>query len=139
MVEGSDTQVSVTRPLPVDSSERRAPILTRCGIAKHVISLYLPGLKSGVSREVLMSKFKFCKDCRFHHKSIGMLLDFRMDHYCKHESSMQDDGNLIVGSKPQYRSCSYNRYSGKCGRDGQYYERGGIINFFKSLFGWKKT
>ena len=54
MVEGSDTQVSVTRPLPVDSSERRAPILTRCGITKHVISLYLPGLKSGVSREVLI-------------------------------------------------------------------------------------
>ena len=56
MVEGSDTQVSVTRPLPVDSSERRAPFLTRCGITKHVISLYLPGLKSGVSREVLMTK-----------------------------------------------------------------------------------
>ena len=47
------SNISVTRPLPVDSSERRAPILTRCGVTKHVISLYLPGLKSGVSREVL--------------------------------------------------------------------------------------
>ena len=29
MVEGSDTQVSVTRPLPVDSSERRAPFFNQ--------------------------------------------------------------------------------------------------------------
>lgn len=80
---------------------------------------------------------KFCKDCKYHRRSSDGRMKPRDDFCCTHESAKRDSGDLVKGIDIKNSSCVENRYHGKCGLDGQYYERGGIINFFKSLFKWK--